>query len=352
LVLIASTDWLAALGARATGARLERMRRSPNYSEDHFKNKVPTDQLKPGTTWETIERQLFGDEQRTPARPVTLVQRTRADYETPPESGLRVTWMGHATVLAEIEGKRLLFDPMWSDRASPSTLVGPRRLHPPPLALEDLPPIDAVLISHDHFDHCDMATVRALATKADLPFVVPLGVGAHLERWGIGAERIVELDWNETATVAGMRVVATPARHFSGRSIGDGDATLWASWCVLAKNRRLYFSGDTGYFDAFARIGELYGPFDLTMIKIGAYGETWPEIHVTPEEAIQAHVDLRGGVLVPIHWATFNLAFHAWAEPGERLRATAEQRGVDLALPRPGELVDVGGPRPSTAWWR
>jgi L-ascorbate metabolism protein UlaG (beta-lactamase superfamily) len=288
-----------------------------------------------------------------------VVRLTRADFERAPASGLRATWLGHSTVLVEIDGARILFDPVWARRASPSSLVGPARFFAPPLALDDLPPLDAVVASHDHYDHLDREVVRALARSAAQSrarFVVPLGVGAHLEKWGVAPDRIAELDWSESTTVGPLTLTATPARHFSGRGLNDRNHTLWASWSVAGPRHRVFHSGDTGPFPGFAAIGLAHGPFDLTLVKIGAYGETWPDIHLTPEQAVDAHAKLRGRTLLPIHWGTFNLAFHAWDEPAERVVAAAAAGGARLVMPKPGESIEPTT-APATApvvrpWWR
>jgi L-ascorbate metabolism protein UlaG (beta-lactamase superfamily) len=349
-LLLYSTDWLATLGSSAEGTRLQRIERSAHFAEGEFRNLLPTHTLTPGAFWKMVSDQL-GDEAREPRKPVPVVARHARDYAVPPASGLRATWIGHASVLIEIEGKRVLTDPVWSERVSPSRWLGPKRMHPPPIALAELPAIDAVVISHDHYDHLDMDTIKSLAAAQDVRFLLPLGIGAHVQGWGVDPKRIIELDWNERASVAGLTFVATPDRHYSGRGL-DRDGTLWASWVILGAQRRVFFSGDSGYFDGFARIGAAHGPFDLTLIKVGAYGPTWPEIHMTPEEAVQTHRDLRGQVLLPIHWATFNLAPHAWSEPAERALAAAHAHGVSIALPRIGEWVDIGSPVPDSPWWR
>ena len=235
------------------------------------------------------------------------------------------------------------------------TWLGPKRFHAPPVPLEALPAIDAVVISHDHFDHLDMATVKALAARG-AHFAVPLGVGAHLEAWGILPAQISELDWNESVDVAGLRLTATPARHYSGRNPLRKDNTLWASWVVQGPRHNFFFSGDTGYFDGFKTIGESYGPFDLALIKIGACDVTWPDIHITPEEAVQVFLDVRGKLLLPVHWGTFNLAFHAWNDPAERVLAAAQTAGAHLVVPRPGEFVtpsltENSGPPPAVDAW-
>jgi L-ascorbate metabolism protein UlaG (beta-lactamase superfamily) len=343
LVLVASTGWLDALGAAPAGERLARIRRSPNYRDGAFRNPEATSLAASGGTWDMLERWLGGHEQRTPPGPMPIVTLGRADFERQPASGLRATWLGHSTVLVEIDGARILFDPVWARRASPSSLVGPKRFHPPPLALDELPPLDAVIASHDHYDHLDRGVVRALARSAAQSrarFVVPLGVGAHLERWGVAPERITELDWSESTTVGPLTLTATPARHFSGRGLNDRNHTLWASWSVAGPRHRVFHSGDTGPFGGMAAIGAAHGPFDLTLIKIGAYGEGWPDIHLTPEQAVDAHAKVRGELLLPIHWGTFNLAFHAWDEPAERVVAAAGAHGARLVMPRPGESIE------------
>ena len=270
---------------------------------------------------------------------------------------LAVTWLGHATTLLEIDGYRLLTDPVWSQRCSPSSTLGPQRLHPPPVAVEALPALDAVVISHDHYDHLDMHTVRVLAGTQRAPFVVPLGVGAHLRRWGIPAERVLELDWNTSVRIGELTLACTPARHFSGRFLSRNN-TLWASWAVIGPRHRAYFGGDTGYTRSFTEIGSQHGPFDLTLLPIGAYNKSWPDIHMNPDEAVRAHRDLNAasnrGVLVPIHWGTFRLAPHPWAEPPERLLTAARDAGVDVAVPKPGGRTVPG--RDDAAiidcWWR
>ena len=344
-VAMGSTGWLASLGGRPEP---ERMRRSPQYAGGKFRNRAATRMLKEGTFWQMARHQVFGGEERVPRQPLAVVRHGAADYAVAP-AGLRATWIGHASVLLEIDGRRVLTDPIWSDRCSPSTLVGPRRFHAPPVALADLPPIDAVVISHDHYDHLDMATVQALKAAH---FAVPLGVGAHLLKWGIAADHISELDWGESAKVNGLTLTATPAQHYSGRNPLHRDETLWASWVIAGPQHRAFFTGDSGYFDGFRQIGASYGPFDLALVKIGACDPTWQEIHMCPEEAVQAGQEVGARLLLPVHWATFNLAFHAWNEPAERALAAAQKAGIALATPRPGEFVDPQRPQAAVAWWR
>ncbi|WP_395727898.1 MBL fold metallo-hydrolase [Nakamurella sp.] len=261
---------------------------------------------------------------------------------------LAVTWLGHATTLVEIDGRFVLTDPVWSRRVSPSATVGPTRLHPMPIAIGQLPVLTAVVISHDHYDHLDLSTVRQLLATQRAPFLVPLGIGAHLRRWGVPDDRIVELDWNRSSTVDGIEFVCTPNRHFSGRGLRR-NTTLWCSWALIGAEHRVYFGGDTGYTAAFAETARQWGPFDVTILPIGAYNEHWPDIHLNPEEALAAHRDLGGGLLLPIHWATFDLAMHSWAEPVRRL--TAAGAGVRIVTPRPGERVDPARTAAPGGWW-
>lgn len=305
-----------------------------------------------GSYREMLRRQFFGGEQRQPSSPIPVITRTARDYANAPASGLRATWIGWSSVLVEIDGRVILTDPVWSERCSPSTLVGPKRFHPPPVAINELPRIDLVVISHDHYDHLDMPVARFLGARGT-HFAVPLGIGAHLERWGIPRAQIHELDWNQTVAVGDLSVTATPARHYSGRNPKYASETLWASWVMKGPRHRVFFSGDSGYTTAFATTGAQHGPFDLTLIKIGASDPTWAEIHMTPEQAVQTHLDLRGRVMLPVHWGTFNLAFHAWRDPVDRAVAAASKNRVRIVVPKPGEFVEPSAPVTATEeWWR
>ncbi|WP_329126038.1 MBL fold metallo-hydrolase [Streptomyces sp. NBC_01465] len=346
-----------AFGADPAGERMARIRRSPNFADGVFQNPLGA-RTRPTGSMVEFAKVYFRKEERvlrTPSGTIPVHPTTFADLAKEPASGLRLTWMGHSSVLAEIDGRRVLFDPVWGERCSPFAFAGPKRLHPVPLPLAALGPVDVVVISHDHYDHLDLPTIKALA-GTDTVFAVPLGVGAHLEHWGVSPDRLHELDWNETAKVNGISLTATPARHFCGRGLRNQQHTLWASWAVAGPEHRIYHSGDTGYFPGFKDIGAGHGPFDATMIQIGAYSEYWPDIHMTPAEGVQAHRDLQGGsphgVLLPIHWGTFNLAPHAWAEPGEWTRDAAEEVGQAAAFPRPGEPFEPAGKLPVDAWWR
>nr|WP_307849552.1 MBL fold metallo-hydrolase [Qaidamihabitans albus] len=343
-VALAARGVLPALGGRPDGARLLA---SPQFHDGAFRNTAPPRWLPPGSGKATVRELFFGGRRRRPGAAVPLVP----PAGPAPADGLHITWFGHASSLVELDGVRVLLDPVWSERVSPSGVLGPRRLHPVPHRLADLPGLDVIVISHDHYDHLDMSTVRALARLHDVPFVVPLGVGAHLRRWKVPENRIVELDWDDSVEVAGLRIVATPARHFSGRAFSRNN-TLWASWVIAGQRHRVFYTGDSGHFEGYAAIGERHGPFDAALVQIGAYNASWPDIHMTPEEGVAAHLDVRGGLLIPVHWATFNLAPHAWAEPADRVWQEAKAHDIALAVPRPGERIDVAAPPQVDGWWQ
>ena len=337
----------APFGGRATGARLERMRRSPQWQGSHFENPQPI----VNDTWAAIVSLFKRDPNVVPKSPPSTVSVDPARFAKPPPSGLRVTWLGHSTILLEIDGHRFLTDPVWSDRAGPVHFSGPKRWFPPLIALKDLPPLDAVVLSHDHYDHLDYSTIVALKDRG-LTFVAPLGVGAHLERWGVAANRIVELDWWDSHPFGDLTLWAVPARHASGRVLFlDDGAKLWAGYAFLGARHRVYYSGDTGLFPALRTIGERFGPFDLTMIEIGQYDQAWPDWHLGPEQALEAHRRVRGAVMLPVHWGLFALASHGWTEPIERAVAAARDANAVLITPRPGQSVQPTVDRPQERWW-
>jgi L-ascorbate metabolism protein UlaG (beta-lactamase superfamily) len=256
-------------------------------------------------------------------------------------------------VLIEIDGRRILTDPVWSERASPVGFAGPRRFQPVPVAIDRLPPLDAVIVSHDHYDHLDFPTIRALA-KSEVPFVTSLGVGAHLEAWGVPPERIAELDWWETYRLpnSGLSVTAAPSQHFSGRGLKDRNATLWSSMVIRSDRHGVFFSGDTGLTTQYQSIRERLGPFDLVMLEVGAFHPAWGDIHMGPENALKALALLGGGPFLPVHWGTFNLALHAWDQPAEVLLELGPKTGSQLLMPRLGEAVEPAHAQRLEPWWR
>jgi L-ascorbate metabolism protein UlaG (beta-lactamase superfamily) len=337
-----------AVGGRVDGARLQAATQSPQWRDGKFENVLP----RIDGPYVRMMREFFfgGSKHRVPDAPLPVEQRTAADYATPPASGLRLTWLGHSTMILEIDGARVLIDPVWGERVSPFPFFGPKRFFAPPLAMAELPPVDVVVISHDHYDHLDVPTVKMLLER-DVQWIVPLGIGAHLESWGVKTERITELDWWADVTVNGLTITATPARHFSGRGLKGAGQTLWAGWAFRGATHRVFYSGDTAMHDDFVAIGERLGPFDFTMIEAGAYDAMWADVHLGPEQAVQAHQLVRGDVMLPVHWGLFDLALHGWTEPMERVIAAAEKAGVRVAAPKPGGMVEPALVGPVERWW-
>ena len=300
---------MISLGKRASGLRLERMQASPLWKDGGFRNLHP---ITPGLRDTSAPRPslrdfVFSEGRRVPNGPLPMLD-PRSTWGRPSSTGLRATWLGHSSVLIEIDGLRVLTDPVWGPRASPSRLIGPKRFQPAPVRLSQLPPIDVVVISHDHYDHLDYPTIRQLA-KTRVPFVTSIGVGAHLQAWGIAPERITELDWWQSHTLprADLTIHAAPSQHFSGRSLKDRNATLWSSLVIESPRHRVFFSGDTGLTTEYASIRERFGPFDLVMLEVGAFHPTWGDIHLGPENALKALELLGGGAFLPVHWGHVQL---------------------------------------------
>ncbi|WP_163997541.1 MBL fold metallo-hydrolase [Pyxidicoccus caerfyrddinensis] len=333
-----------------SGLRLERVRASRQFADGRFRNTAPVGPGLQGNPLPLLGEYFFGGAQRTPPAPLPLESPLDA-WARKADSGFRVTWLGHSTMLLELDGARILTDPVWGERASPMSFAGPKRFHPAPVPLEALPKLDAVLVSHDHYDHLCRATITALA-KLRVPFITALGVGAHLESYGVAPELITELDWWEETRVGPVGFTAAPSQHFSGRGLGDRNETLWASWVLTTDKRRVFFSGDTGLTSEFEEIGRRHGPFDLVMLEVGAFHPSWGGIHLGPENALKAHAMLGGGRLMPVHWGTFNLALHAWDEPAETLLRLASEQNVRLFTPRLGSAVEPAHVELATPWWR
>jgi L-ascorbate metabolism protein UlaG (beta-lactamase superfamily) len=328
------------------------MRASPRFADGTFHNTAPVGVgLKKGTAWKTMGQFFFGGQRRVPPGPLPSLD-PRPVWQRPAE-GLRATWLGHSTVLLEMDGLRVLTDPVWGERASPTRLAGPKRFQPVPVTIAQLPPLDAVIISHDHYDHLDYPTILEMLAL-DVPFFTSLGVGAHLEAWGVPPERIFELDWWERVEVAGreLAVTAAPSQHFSGRGVGGRNGTLWSSFVVESARHKLFFSGDTGLTPEYEEIRARLGPFDLVMLEVGAFHPAWGDIHLGPDNALAALRLLGGGRFLPVHWGTFNLAIHAWDEPAERLIEVAPAQNVELVMPRLGEAVEVARVERVVPWWR
>ncbi len=345
---------MKSLGSKASGARLERMRASPRWAGDGFRNLYPIQQglRDPNVPMPSLSDFLCGPKRGNPSRPLPASNPIDA-WRRAPDSGLRVTWLGHSTTLIEIDGVRVLTDPVWGLRASPLSLAGPKRFQPVPVALREMPPVDVIIISHDHYDHLDYPTIRALV-KSDVPFVTSLGVGAHLEAWGVAPARITELDWWESTVVpGGVQVMATPSQHFSGRTPKTRNATLWSSFVLRSEGHGVFFSGDTGLTTEYGAIRERLGPFDLAMLEVGAWHPAWGDMHLGPENALKAVALLDAETFLPIHWGTFRLAMHPWDQPAEVLYEQGAKIRARLAMPRLGEPVEparVSGV--VEPWWR
>jgi len=334
-------------GETADNEREQRMMHSTRYWAGKFHNTVPTGQIKDGagTFWKFVT----SDNERVPKVTLPVVQPDARQLAAVGDDRLRVTWMGHSSLLIEIDGHLVLTDPVWGPRASPVSWAGPARFHAPPLPVESLPMLDAIVISHDHYDHLDEPTIKRLLPRKTR-FYVPLGVGGHLAKWGVPEDRIVEFDWWDEVKVGKLRLISTPSRHFSGRGVFDKNHTLWTSWAFIGPHHRAWFSGDTGPYDAFDEIGARLGPFDLTMIEAGAWNQAWGTVHLGPAGALKVHRQVRGKVLMPVHWGTFNLALHAWDEPIITLQKLAAQMGAVLASPLAGGTVDPGTPEVAPFW--
>jgi L-ascorbate metabolism protein UlaG (beta-lactamase superfamily) len=326
------------------------VRASKQFDGSTFRNPTGKSAGLKGNPLPVIGEYFFGGGQRMPPGPLPL-DRPHEAWRAKFGSGLRVTWLGHSTVLLEVDGFRILTDPVFGDRASPVRFAGPKRFHPVPASLDELPRLDAVLLSHDHYDHLCRDTMRALAGK-DMPIVTSLGVGAHLEAMGVAPGRIKELDWGEHTDVKGLRITATPCQHFSGRGAHDRNRTLWSSWVIQSDRRKIFFSGDTGLTDQFKDIGREYGPFELTMLEVGAFHESWGDIHLGPANALAAFQMLGSGTLLPVHWGTFNLALHDWDEPAETLVRLAAERKLRVVTPKLGQVFEPSQLEGPTPWWK
>jgi L-ascorbate metabolism protein UlaG (beta-lactamase superfamily) len=339
-------------GAEARGSRRERVLSSARFVDGQFRNTTRVAPGLKGNPLPILGEYFFSKNERVPPAALPMLD-PRALWQRRAETGLRATWLGHSTVLLEMDGIRVLTDPVFGERASPLSFAGPKRFHQPPVSIAQLPKLDAILVSHDHYDHLCRYSIGELV-KLGVPFITSLGVGAHLEAWGVPPESIVELDWWESHTMLGgtLRFTAAPSQHFSGRRLGDRNHTLWSSWRIQTDRRSVYFSGDTGLHDELTVIGQKLGPFDLVMLEIGAFHPSWGEIHLGPDNARKGHQMLGSGVLLPVHWGTFNLAMHPWDEPAESLHVATEKTSTRVLTPKLGDPVEPDRLERSLPWWR
>ncbi|HEY9139032.1 MAG TPA: MBL fold metallo-hydrolase [Terriglobus sp.] len=320
-----------------------------------FLNPVPTEVGATKHMGELFRRLLFGKEERVPRKPIGPFRTDLAAFAQPPASGLRITWLGHSILLMEIDGTAILIDPIFSERVSMVQWAGPKRFFAPPLSMAELPKLDAILLSHDHYDHLDKNAVLQLQERTPL-FVCSMGVGELLQKWGIPATKIHEMQWMDSFTVPSasptpLTITALPARHFSGRGFKRFQA-LWSSFVLKTDSHNVYHGADSGYWPGYHEIGETYGPFDLATLEIGAFDELWNHIHLGPDNAMKAAADLRTKVLMPIHWGLFSLAFHAWFHPPERITKLAAETNLPLWMPEPGAPTEFAGEARNSLWWR
>ncbi|QDK79113.1 MBL fold metallo-hydrolase [Spirosoma sp. KCTC 42546] len=335
-------------GRNPAETRLDRIKHSPNYKDGSFQNLEPTEVMREDASYAGLMRDFFQkDKNNIPPLPLPSI---KTDLKALGDSTPTIVWFGHSSYLIKSKGVTLLVDPVFSGHASPVSFFGKSFPGTDVYSVDDMPAIDYLVLSHDHYDHLDYETVTKLIPKVK-KFYTALGVGAHLERWGVPADRIVEFDWWEHQPVApGIDLTATPARHFSGRSFARGK-TLWTSFVLNLHGYKLFLGGDSGYGKHFQTIGDQYGPFDLAILECGQYGKDWPNIHMMPEEVITAAQDLRARTLLPVHWAKFSLAMHAWNEPIERLLKKADKEGFDVTTPKIGEPVVLNASYPRAVWW-
>nr|WP_082360789.1 MBL fold metallo-hydrolase [Bacillus sp. FJAT-28004] len=345
-------QYYPAFGAGPSKARQQQLSRSKQYASKKFINLIPT--AMDTTTKEKLKllvQFMKGNKMARPSKAVRIEPLSNV-YDGEKQQP-KLTWFGHSAALLQLDGKTLLLDPMFGKAPSPFPFIGGKRYSDKlPFEMEQLPMIDAVLISHDHYDHLDYGSIVKLKDKVKR-FIVPLGVAPHLVKWGVDPSRVEEHDWWDEFTYEGLQLACTPARHFSGRSLTDRDATLWCSWVIHGRETRVFFSGDSGYGPHFKEIGDKYGPFDLTLMECGQYDERWAAIHMMPEETVQAHLDVRGKIMIPIHWGAFTLALHDWTDPVERAVKAAKERNARISTPKIGETVFLQADAyPSSAWWR
>ncbi|CAM4367639.1 L-ascorbate metabolism protein UlaG (beta-lactamase superfamily) [Paenibacillus endophyticus] len=345
-------QYYPAFGAGPSKKQRQRLSRSEQYASKRFVNAIPTS-MKTSTRekLEMVSALVKGNPHARPDKPIATLQMENVhslEAGSPP----KLTWFGHSAAMLQLDGKNLLLDPMFGKAPSPFPFIGSKRFSSKlPVEIEQLPIIDAVFISHDHYDHLDYGSIVKLKDKVKR-FIVPLGVAQHLIKWGVSPSIIEEHDWWDEFQYEGLRLACTPARHFSGRSLSDRDATLWCSWVIHGEAAKIFFSGDSGYGPHFKEIGNKYGPFDLTLMECGQYDVRWADIHMMPEETVQAHLDVRGEVLIPIHWGAFTLALHSWSDPIERAVKAAKAHSARIATPRIGEPVLIhGAAYPSSVWW-
>ncbi|NRB15227.1 MAG: MBL fold metallo-hydrolase [Rhizobiales bacterium] len=331
---------------------LNDLKRSAQHNGKSFVNPAALQPQGIGVLPKIISQMLFDKQQpSTPQKPIPVNKITPERLANLPENETIIFKLGHSSLLLWIENEFWLIDPVFSERASPFTFIGPKRFHPTPIDIDALPDIKGVILSHNHYDHLDEASIKQLIGKTEL-FIAPLGVGATLVQWGVDSNRIREFDWYDSLQIGNISLTATPSQHFSGRGLSDRNQSLWASWVIASSQHKIFFSGDSGYFDGFKQIGEKYGPFDISFIESGAYNTLWPDVHMMPDETVKAFIDLNGGVLVPIHNSTFDLSVHAWYHPLEQVLKYAQDQDVSLLVPQMGSEINLNSLPKLELWWQ
>ncbi|WP_372793605.1 MBL fold metallo-hydrolase [Lutibacter sp.] len=352
LVAIAGVSFInlsPQFGGKPSELSFKKMINSPNFKEGVFINKEKTLQ-NTGFKWQTIPQFFTNGNNKVPNFEIPVETHKKSDF-IPDKNQSKITWFGHSAALVEMEGLTIFIDPMLGEVAAPHAMLGSKRFNKVhPISIDSLPTIDIILISHDHYDHLDYGSILKLKDKVK-QFYVPLGIKAHLTEWGVSKEKITEFDWWENINYKGVEFVSTPARHFSGRGFKRNN-TLWCSWVLKSKNNSIFFSGDSGYGNHFKEIGEKYGPFDFSMIECGQYNEQWAQIHMTPEETIQASIDVQSKLMMPIHWGAFKLALHSWDDPIVRATKKAKELNIPISTPIIGESIVLNSDNyPKNKWW-
>ncbi len=352
LVAIAGVSFInlsPQFGGKPSELSLKKMINSPNFKEGVFINKEKTLQ-NTGFKWQTIPQFFTNGNNKVPNFEIPVETHKESDFISDKNQS-KITWFGHSAALVEMEGLTIFIDPMLGKVAAPHPMLGSKRFNKVhPISIDSLPTIDIILISHDHYDHLDYGSILKLKDKVK-QFYVPLGIKAHLTEWGVSEEKITEFDWWENINYKGVEFISTPARHFSGRGFTRNN-TLWCSWVLKSKNNSIFFSGDSGYGNHFKEIGEKYGPFDFSMIECGQYNEQWAQIHMTPEETIQASIDVQSKLMMPIHWGAFKLALHSWDDPIVRATKKAKELNIPISTPIIGESIVLNSDNyPKNKWW-
>ena len=333
-------------GAAITEEKAKELSKSPNYDGKTFQNLVETT-MDMGLS--KLPDLLWAYTQTKNTTPKIKIP-TEWEEGVAGDTSIYATWYGHSAILLEISGKKIFFDPMLGGASSPVSFLTKRFPYESAIPMSELPELDAVIISHDHYDHLDYPTILEIKDRTH-HFYTGLGVGEHLKKWGVAEEKITEMDWWDSTGFDGLEIIATPARHFSGRGFSDRNATQWASWIIKSSENAIYFSGDSGYSPHFKDIGEKYGPFDLAFVECGQYNQRWGNIHMFPEQTIQAGLDVKAKVAMPIHWGAFNLALHDWRDSITRALAAAEDKSIEVIHPVVGHRFDVKGALPKKVWW-